>query len=99
MATKGGFKSRKLLLCILGIVIITGITCLSILYPTLSNVLPTFSGSIIAIISLYLTGNITNKYVINKTQPTLLLKNDKDNDSEKEKDNKEEVGDQPEGSE
>jgi len=39
--------------------------------PVIVGLYPTFVGGIIGVLSLYLAGNVANKYVVNKTTSTL----------------------------
>jgi membrane protein DedA with SNARE-associated domain len=59
-------KGRKFLLTVLSIFLITGMSVGTAFLETLQVVFPAFIGGILGILSLYFTGNIANKYVVNK---------------------------------
>jgi hypothetical protein len=62
----GGYGSRKFLLTIIGLLLVTLVAVLSVGFPGIIAVMPTFTGGILAILSLYFTGNVMNKYVTGK---------------------------------
>lgn len=64
------YKSRKFILSVVCLLLLTVLTVGSIFYPVLVGILPTFVSGVVGILSLYFTGNIANKYVMNKTLPT-----------------------------
>jgi hypothetical protein len=63
----GEFLSRKFILAILSVSLLTLVTCGAVIYPAVAGVLPTFIGGLLGIVSLYFGGNITNKWVAGKT--------------------------------
>lgn len=77
-AADGAYRSRKFVLTLIGLLIITGVSVVGIWYPTVTAVLPTFVGGILGVLSLYFTGNVMNKFVIGKTAAALQKKNDGD---------------------
>lgn len=63
------YKSRKFILSVVCLVLLTVLSVGAIFYPGLVGILPVFVSGIVGILSLYFTGNIANKYVMNKTLP------------------------------
>lgn len=63
----GTYKSRKFVLTTIGLVLITVVTIMGTFFPTLPSIMPTFTGGILGVLSLYFTGNVVNKWVVGKT--------------------------------
>ena len=61
------YKSRKFILTVISLCLVTLLTFASAWFPVLPTVMPTFTGGILGILSLYFVGNVSNKYVVNKT--------------------------------
>lgn len=59
----GAFKSRKFLLTILAVILITAVAVLSIWFSTIISIMPTFIGGVLGVLSLYFTGNVMSKHV------------------------------------
>jgi len=62
----GGKMSRKFILTIMALALLTGVALLSVKYAAIVAILPTFVGGILGVLSLYFTGNVMNKYVVGK---------------------------------
>jgi hypothetical protein len=62
----GTLASRKFILTVSTILLITAVSILAVWFPAIPAVLPTFIGGILGVLSLYMTGNIMNKYVVGK---------------------------------
>lgn len=77
----GSIKSRKFLLTLLALSLVTIVTLLTIKYATLVAILPTFIGGILGVLSLYFTGNIITKHVVGKATIQLQAS---DNEEEEE---------------
>jgi len=60
------YGSRKFLLALFSIVVMTGLTLLSVKYVMLAGVLATFIGGLIGILSVYYGGNVASSFVVNK---------------------------------
>lgn len=69
----GVYRSRKFVLTIMGLLLITLMSLTGIWYTTTAAILPTFVGGILGVLSLYMTGNVMNKYVIGKTAASLQI--------------------------
>lgn len=67
----GSFASRKFMLTIFAIILLTIIALAGIIYPAVVAILPTFVGGLLGILSLYFTGNVVNKYVTGKNLKNL----------------------------
>jgi hypothetical protein len=65
----GTYLSRKFMLACFCIMLITAVSTLSIWFPGIAPILPTFVGGLLGILSLYFTGNVMNKYVVSKSIP------------------------------
>ena len=63
---KNNYGSRKFILTIVALMLVTGISTASIWYPGIQAVLPSFIGGILGILSLYFGGNVASKYVNGK---------------------------------
>ncbi len=59
-------RSRKFLLTIGALVLITIFGLIGIRYSSIEGIYPTFIGGVIGIVSIYLTGNVASKYVVGK---------------------------------
>jgi 1,4-dihydroxy-2-naphthoate octaprenyltransferase len=59
-------SSRKFLLCLFSLILISIITVLGVFYPAIQTTLPAFIGGVIGILSVYYTGNVATKFVIDK---------------------------------
>lgn len=62
----GSFGSRKFIMAIFSIILLTTLALTGIIYPAVAAILPTFVGGLLGILSLYFTGNVVNKYVVGK---------------------------------
>ena len=60
----GSLSSRKFILTIFGLLLITVVTVASAQYPALAAVLPTFIGGILGTLSLYFAGNVVAKNIV-----------------------------------
>jgi hypothetical protein len=67
----GSFASRKFLLTIFSIILLTIVSLAGIIYPAVAAILPTFIGGLLGILSLYFTGNLVNKVVAGKNVKSL----------------------------
>lgn len=67
LAQEGSYASRKFVMAIIGLVLITTLSVMGIWIKGVLAILPTFVGGVIGIVSVYLTGNVMNKFVSNKT--------------------------------
>jgi len=67
----GSFASRKFLLTVFSIILLTIVSLAGIIYPAVAAILPTFIGGLLGILSLYFTGNLMNKYVAGKNVKNL----------------------------
>jgi hypothetical protein len=67
----GSFGSRKFVMAIFAIILLTSIALAGIIYPAVVAILPTFVGGLLGILSLYFTGNVVNKYVTGKNLQNL----------------------------
>jgi len=77
----GSYKSRKFLLALLALLIITGVSLGGIWSVTLAGVMPSFISGILGVLSLYYAGNIAKSYVASKV---LGLANTTESKTEKE---------------
>lgn len=59
----GKMTSRKFLLTLLSLALITIVTMLTALYPPLAAVMPTFVAGIMGTLSVYFTGNVVAKHI------------------------------------
>ena len=59
----GSLSSRKFLLTILGLLLITVVTMTTVKFPAVAAVLPTFIGGILGVLSLYFAGNVVAKQI------------------------------------
>lgn len=78
----GSFGSRKFLLTLLGLSIVTIVTVLAVKSPAVAAVLPTFVGGILGVLSLYFTGNIMTKHVIGRHQVNVMGFNTEEEEEE-----------------
>lgn len=62
------YRSRKFVLALVAIILITGVSVASIWLASVAGILPTFIGGILGVLSVYYGGNIANKFVVGKTQ-------------------------------
>ena len=60
------FASRKFTLTVAALSLITALTTIGIFWPHMMTILPTSIGSILAVLGLYVTGNVASKHVITK---------------------------------
>lgn len=67
----GSYSSRKFIMAIFAIVILTSLALAGMIYPAVAAILPTFVGGLLGILSLYFTGNVVNKYVTGKNLKNL----------------------------
>ena len=77
-------KSRKFILTILGLLLITLVALVGIKYQAIEGVYPTFMGGVMGILGLYFSGNVVNKHVIGNQQVKMeAAKNGNDNGGKK----------------
>lgn len=62
----GGFLSRKLVITILAMLLITTGAFVSAWWPIFAASYGTFVGGILGCLGIYLTGNVTNKFLTDK---------------------------------
>ena len=60
------YSSRKFMLAIVAIVLITALAVLSTWLPGIQPVISELIGGIIGVLSLYYLGNVANKHVVGK---------------------------------
>ena len=60
------YASRKFVLSIVAVVLVTLLSVLSIWFQGIQPILSTFISGVIGVLSLYFAGNVANKYVIGK---------------------------------
>lgn len=65
---QGKLSSRKFIATVMSLVLITGVSVASIWSTAIPSILPTFIGGIMGVLSLYMTGNVANKFVVGKQQ-------------------------------
>jgi hypothetical protein len=58
--------SRKFTLTVASLLLISLLTIVGIFWPHMMSLLPTSIGSILAVLGLYVTGNVASKHVITK---------------------------------
>lgn len=58
--------SRKFLLSVLAMMVISLMSYFSIQSPAVQGILPTFVGGVLGVLGLYFTGNVANKHVVGK---------------------------------
>jgi hypothetical protein len=63
---KGPYSSRKFVLTIISICLITAVAMSSAWISVIPTILPAFIGGILGTLSLYLGGNVANKFVVGK---------------------------------
>lgn len=81
----GSYASRKFVLTIIGLVLVTILAIGGLWYPMVAGIFPTFIGGILGVLSLYFTGNVMSKMVQGKTAVQLQQSSDKvDNPEENE---------------
>lgn len=68
----GAFYSRKFLLTLLGLGLITIVGLVGLGSANIMGIFPTFIGGVLGVLSLYFTGNVVTKHVMGKhlQQPT-----------------------------
>ena len=59
-----GFRSRKFIMTLISLVLLTGMTVLTLKYPLIEKVFPTFMSGILGVLGLYLTGNEAQKALV-----------------------------------
>lgn len=62
------YRSRKFVLALIALVVITGVSVAAIWFAAVAGILPTFVGGILGVLSVYYGGNVANKFVVGKTQ-------------------------------
>lgn len=62
----GAYGSRKFVLTLVGLALMVVIAMASVFSPAIPAVMPTFTGGILGVLSLYFAGNVTNKLVVGK---------------------------------
>ena len=72
----GGFKSRKLLIVLLGLFLVTTVAILAGKYPGIQVIFPTFCTTVTGLVAIYLGANGALKYVYAKNKPEELSKKD-----------------------
>lgn len=60
------YSSRKFLMALLAMLLVTIVSLFGGKWAGIAGILPIFIGGILGILSIYLTGNVANKYVISK---------------------------------
>ena len=60
----GKMSSRKFLLTLLGLALITIVTMMSAIYPALAATMPTFIAGVMGTLSIYFTGNVVAKHIV-----------------------------------
>jgi len=73
----GSYGSRKFILTLLGLFLVTALAAMGAFFPAVPAILPTFVGGVLGVLSLYFTGNVVNKYVVGKTM--VQVENQSDN--------------------
>ena len=71
----GGMVSRKFLLTVLSLLILTGIAILAANYSAVATIFPTFVGGLLGVLSVYFTGNVVTKHVVGKNGLSLTPEN------------------------
>ena len=66
----GGYKSRKLSMAVLCLLLIVGVAILHAEYPFLESIYATCVGGILAVLGIYSGSNVSVKYVVGKTTAT-----------------------------
>jgi len=74
--------SRKFLLTLFSLLLISAFSLLSIKYTIIQSLLSIFISGVLGILSLYFGGNITSKWVNNKFPLTELIINKKEGGKE-----------------
>jgi hypothetical protein len=90
VAGDGSFASRKFLLTVGSLFLVTGMALLGGRYTGIAAILPTFIGGILGILSLYLTGSIASKYFVGKAAAGFSISSDSKIDDKPTEDKKEE---------
>ena len=62
----GQYRSRKFIIALVALAILTGVTIGSIWFKGLETSLSSLTGGVLGVLSLYLTGNVATKYVVGK---------------------------------
>ena len=70
--TTGSFCTRKFILCLASLVLITGVSILSIIWKEVGAILPTFIGGVMGVFTAYLGGNLANAHIQGKTEVAAL---------------------------
>lgn len=65
-------NGRKYTLTLIGLFLITAVTCTSIKFAVIQGVLPTFIGGILGVLGLYHGANVGTKYVAGKQQEVIV---------------------------
>ena len=60
----GSFGSRKFLLTLFCILLLTAVALGATIFPSIVAILPTFAGGLLGLVSLYFTGNLMNKHIV-----------------------------------
>lgn len=68
IALTSTYKSRKFILAIVALVVITGVSVAAIWFSAVAGILPTFVGGILGVLSVYYGGNVGSKLVVGKVQ-------------------------------
>jgi len=75
-ANDGRMSSRKFLLTLLGLTLITIVTMLTAIYPALAAVMPTFIAGVMGTLSIYFTGNVVTKHIVGNNIAKLIPPNE-----------------------
>lgn len=62
------YRSRKFVLALIALIVITGVSVASIWFAAVAGILPTFVGGILGVLSVYYGGNVGSKFVVGKVQ-------------------------------
>jgi hypothetical protein len=70
----GSYSSRKFVLSLVALVLITGVTVCSIWSAAIQPILPTFIGGITGVLAVYLGGNVAAQHIQGKHEVAALEK-------------------------
>lgn len=71
VATERVYSSRKFVLAIICIVVIFLGGLLAVKFPAFAALYPAFIGGVLGVAGLYITGNVTNDFLNNKTKANI----------------------------
>lgn len=63
---KEALASRKFLLAIISIMLLTLMSYLGISSPAVQGILPSFNSGLLGVLGLYFAGNVVNKHIVGK---------------------------------